>query len=205
MINGTLLLQPCARLINHRTFKVESGTVGDDGTYAIQVMALVPTASPGVLRVSAEVPAAWQPRVCNVSIGAAATTGGSLTSGHLAAPTLLAECPGLPTIGVSSDNGVVRGLTIGDATGGRGHGAASVSEDPSTPQFEIQLPTVVGGRVTVYAYIGRPDPKVTTAYATKAIATRRSELVNSFSRFGSKNDTYAGVSTAIAWNVIYTP
>jgi hypothetical protein len=149
--------------------------------------------------VSAEVPSAWQPRVCSVSM-ASISSASDDHSASAVAPTLLAVCPGLPTIGVSSEDGAAVSVTR-DA----GAGAAVGTADPSTPAFDIVLPTVPGHSVSVYAYVGRSDPKITTAAATAAIATRRGELVASFARFGSKNDTYAGVAAAIAWNVIYTP
>jgi hypothetical protein len=43
------------------------------------------------------------------------------------------------------------------------------------------------------------------AEAVAAVVAARARLVSRYSKFGTHNETFAGMSTAIAWNVIYTP
>lgn len=137
-------------------FRVESGTTEDPhdgGTYAMLVTTLKPAAAGSTLRLTAEVPAAWSPKVCSVS---------RVPPSPASSPdsALVADCPGLPTITMSTAH-ATQGKTTTNA------GAPPV-------QLELALSSVVGGAVSAYAYISpSADPMLTTAAIVAGIAERR--------------------------------
>lgn len=99
--------------------------------------------------------------------------------------TAHAACPGLAAVQVQAASDV-------QSRGGT---------EPGT--FVVDLPRQQGESVA--ALSGRQTAMTTLAIAGQ-IAKARSELLNDrFAAYGSHNETFAGMQTAISWNVVYTP
>ena len=105
--------------------------------------------------------------------------------------TLLARCPGLPGVRVTPSDTAV----------------AQIVPSASVPQIRLDIAPVVGSTTAFVASVG--DQMHSTAPRHRemvtSVAAARSELLRQFARYGDHNETYAGMQTAISWNVIFTP
>lgn len=158
----------------------------------ITTLALPPAGAPLATVVTLGVPEPFQPRVCNTS---------ALES------SLVAHCPGLPTVSVVSGRPP---YTVSAGDGGGASGPA---------QLQLVLPSSVGGIATLVASVApgaSADEAVPGRRSTvlapishddvvAIVAAARATLVASFAKYGTKNETFAGMQTAVSWNVVYTP
>lgn len=175
------------------SFRIESATIGEDGLDLVLLVTAL--TGPGPIQttgdtksdiraanVSLGVPPPFGPRICDTwAVGGSAKN----TSGRM----LAANCPGLRSVEVLALSRAVRGNCD--------RGEAST--------FELALPAT-GGQAALLITAGGGTPySLSVAAAASAVAAARSKLISSFAKFESHNETYAGMSTAIAWNVIYTP
>jgi hypothetical protein len=177
------------------SFKVETAAVGPDpATAELRVLittlslgdnngsgaaALAPNAS-----ITLGVPSAFLPLACNTSWSAGAGDVGGV---------LVADCPGLSSVRLSP------------ASDGPAFSA------PSDNAVELALAPQVGGTVSFVATVV-PSSTMTTAEAptqaeiAQSVAAARAALVASFlAAGGAQNETVAGMTAAISWNVIWTP
>ena len=99
--------------------------------------------------------------------------------------SLRLACPGFPDLFVSSTNSEA--------------GALATELD-----LKVSLAPEVGGQVSIQAGLGRP-PAISHAKALATVADARQDLIDQFATYGVHNETFAGLQTAISWNVIYTP
>lgn len=98
--------------------------------------------------------------------------------------TALAQCPGLPQVHVRAAQDV------------------PVSSTGADNAFSIALPTARQAEVALVA--GR-DRTATVASVSQVVVEARARLQSTHAAYGVHNQTFAGMQTAISWNVIYTP
>ena len=127
------------------------------------------------LRVRGSVPNAWIPRECNVSVDSAGT--------------LTGLCPGF------------RQVTLRPSPGD------STKAKPDNSSIVVTLPVAFGDFVTFHTCPVSSQEPTTTVAVAQAIGAARERLRSRFATaYGpSKNETFAGMATAIGWNVIYVP
>jgi hypothetical protein len=201
------------------TFKVETAAVGADAATA-QLRVVITTLSlqggdsltnrdlnddrnvgaTPTATISLGVPAAFRPRTCTTS---AVNATMPMTTTAAAAATLLAACPGLASVQLSP---------VADGP--------AFTPGPEDSAVEIALSAEVGGTVSFVATVlplssaagpaaaaaaPPPPPPPSHAEVVASVAAARAALVAKFDAFGSQNDTFAGLTTAISWNVIWTP
>lgn len=180
------------------SYQVQSATTAT-GDLALLITLLTASSttpaqgSRAYVNASMGVPLPWAPRVCAVTPGS---------------KVAVASCPGLQNVS----------LVPGQGT----------AHSPTAAGFSILLPAEVGGSVSLMAVVaassarahelnGQPAPApadpatpatLTTNDVTALVHAARQNLTDEFARSGrgsTHNETYAGMLTAISWNVIYTP
>jgi hypothetical protein len=183
-------------------YRIESATAPGSGALQILVTRVTAAAAGGdVLTITADVPAAWKPRHCAVRGANTSSAAGA------AVPAVYAECPGLDA---------VRLLPSSDTAATSGSGAS----------LQVHLPTRAGEQVGFTA--GAPaDAAASLAGIAAVVAARREVLLQRINAYAGasaratkagtsaggraaadatqRNETVAGLLTAISWNVIYTP
>jgi hypothetical protein len=197
-------------------YRVETATDQiDEGRLQIIVTCLkgknTTVGAADVLTITAGVPDAWKPRRCNVHSSTAIVA----TAAPAAAASVVADCPGLPdvTLMPSTDSSGVEEVNGIEAT---------------ATGFTVPLPSAVGATVAFTAVLaggggGPPAPSSTAAiraivsarraalmarfaaYASASVATSTSNHSSGPAPHANRNETVAGLVTAISWNVIYTP
>lgn len=96
---------------------------------------------------------------------------------------LRAECHGLPAVSLQA--------------------AAGTEVQATSTGFAVSLPAKAGAVVAFATGEGAEAPSTQAVVA--AVAAARAKLVQRIEAFGEHNETFAGMVTAISWNVVYTP
>jgi hypothetical protein len=209
-------------------YRIESTTAvggGGGGGRTLAVLVTTVKADPGLaatLNVAVEVPSQWSPRYCNTTVADPRTAGKrtdfrdrsdvgynshdptagkgpasivvtSACSGY--SPVRFRAATDLPSMQTTTDHV----LPTSNDTGTSWTGAAS------SEGFALTLGVNKGDAVAFYAYDADADPHLSVAGVMTAVRAAEASLRASFATFGSKNETYAGMVTAISWNAIYTP
>jgi hypothetical protein len=113
----------------------------------------------------------------------------------------------LPSLQLTTDNGLPTSKEdIGTSKENTGTSWTGAGSDEG---FALTLGVNKGDAVAFYAYDAGAgadaDPQLSVAGVMAAVRAAETALRSSFAAFGSMNETYGGMATAISWNAIYTP
>jgi hypothetical protein len=167
-------------------FRVESATAADTGLHLVITTLAVPSsadAGGGKMNrsvaafavLSLGMPISYRPRACN-------------TSAH-GTTALVGHCPGFAPVTVTATAGTTFLPLLGSNIGGA--------------SLRVQLAPTVGGTVSFIASASGSISARSTPVQT--VAAARAALTQQLSKFGTHNETYAGLQASISWNLIFNP
>eukprot|EP00039_Didymoeca_costata_P014975 m.247703 g.247703 ORF g.247703 m.247703 type:complete len:963 (+) comp16129_c0_seq2:125-3013(+) len=166
---------------NGGQFHIETATDPNDETSLVMLITTLSpcTNSDAMLTLNVDVPPDWLPRICSTS---GSTTMSEASNG----PIVIADCPGYESIQFS---------------------VVSSTTKPLLTKSSIQIPLgTVKANDKIIMTAGTTlitNPSTAMSIVSQRRAALQTKIANN--KYGVYNETYAGLMTAISWNVIYTP